>query len=326
MPRALITGVTGQDGSYLAEQLLEDGYNVYGIVRRTSTDNRERLTDILDHENYIEVEADLADQSSLSRAVKMSDPDEIYNLAAQSFVGVSWDQPEVTSDITGLGTLRILEAARIHAPNARFYQASSSEMFGNQAVSKSGTIALNELSPLHPRSPYGVAKVFAHEMARVYKESYGMHVSCGILFNHESPRRGEEFITRKITKAVAAIKKGTQHKLALGNLDSARDWGFAGDYVRAMRLMVQQEQPGDYVIATGETHTIREFLEIAFSHVGLKWKDYVVQDKRFMRPAEIDVLIGDATLARQQLNWKPEVTFEGLVKMMVDADIKQLIC
>lgn len=337
MKRALITGITGQDGSYLAEQLLEDGYEVFGIVRRTSTSNLERITHILDKVTILE--ADMSDQGSLSRAVIESQPHEIYNLAAQSFVGISWEQPMATLDITGMGAVRMLEAARMHAHKARFYQASSSEMYGNAIPSAQDNpgearhstmgetykvYGLDESAPFRPESPYGVAKVTAHEMARVYRETYNMHISCGILFNHESPRRGEEFVTRKITKAVANIKAGKQDKLALGNLDSKRDWGFAGDYVRAMRLMTSAERPNDYVIATGETHSIRDFLDIAFGHVNLDWKKYVVQDPEFFRPNELHVLLGNATAANVSLKWEPETSFKELVEMMVDHDMENV--
>lgn len=312
---ALITGITGQDGSYLAELLLSKGYKVYGIVRRTSSPIFERISHLL---NDVElIQADLMDLGSLIAAMEKARPDEVYNLAAQSFVGTSWGQPELTGEATGMGVTRILEAVRIVNPKARFYQASSSEMFGKvQAVPQV------ESTPFYPRSPYGVAKLYGHWMTINYRESYDMFACSGILFNHESPRRGLEFVTRKITHAVARIKLGHQNELRLGNLDAKRDWGFAGDYVEAMWLMLQQEKPGDYVVATNETHTVEEFVQIAFSHVGLDWTKYVVQDPRFMRPAEVDLLIGDPAKAKQELGWAPKVTFRALVEMMVESDLE----
>ncbi len=314
---ALITGITGQDGSYLAEYLLDLGYDVFGMVRRSSTETLERIEHI---KNKIEfVQADLLDQASLDKALQTSSPDEIYNLAAQSFVPTSWSQPVLTAEFTGLGVTRILESMRHFAPDAKFYQASSSEMYG-----KVREVPQTEMTPFHPRSPYAVAKAYGHHITVNYRESYNLFAASGILFNHESPRRGREFVTRKITDGVARIKLGLAENLALGTLDAQRDWGFAGDYVRAMHLMLQQDQPDDFVVATGSTHSVREFLEIAFDHVGLKYEDYVVQDPRYMRPAEVDQLIGDNSKARQILGWEPTVTFEQLVKMMVDSDLQLL--
>lgn len=319
MKVALITGITGQDGAYLAQLLLKQGYKVYGGVRRLSTPNFWR-TDELGITDKIEiVDFDLLDTSNIIRVIQQIQPDEIYNLAAQSFVGVSFEQPLVTGDITGLGATRILEAIRIVNPQIRYYQASTSEMFG--LVQE---IPQKESTPFYPRSPYGVAKLYAHWMTVNYRESYNMFACSGILFNHESPLRGEEFVTRKITKAVAEIKAGLRNELRLGNLDAKRDWGFAGDYVTAMWLMLQQDQPEDYVIATNETHTVREFVEIAFSSVGLDYNDYVVIDPKFYRPAEVDILIGDASKAKKDLNWQSEVKFEELVKLMVESDVKRL--
>ncbi|HVV35609.1 MAG TPA: GDP-mannose 4,6-dehydratase [Acidimicrobiales bacterium] len=315
--RALITGITGQDGSYLAELLLEKGYEVVGIVRRTSTPNFERIHHI--EERITLVGADLTDQTSLVNAVKEYAPTEVYNLAAQSFVYESFRQPIVTGDATGLGVTRLLDAIRIVDPSIRFYQASSSEMFGKVVETPQ-----RETTPFHPRSPYGVAKVYGHWITVNYRESYGMHASSGILMNHESPRRGLEFVTRKITNGVARIHHKIDKELVLGNLDAKRDWGFAGDYVRAMWQMVQQDTPDDYVIATGETHEIREFCQLAFARVGLNYEDHVRTDERFFRPAEVDLLIGDASKARAELGWQPEVTFEGLVSMMVDADVERV--
>jgi len=315
--RALITGITGQDGSYLAEFLLDKGYDVFGMVRRSSTENCERIQHLEDRITFLQ--ADLLDQVSLNHALEESRPDEIYNLAAQSFVPTSWAQPTLTGQFTGLGVTRLLEAVRKVAPKARFYQASSSEMFG-----KVREVPQNELTPFHPRSPYAVAKTYGHHITVNYRESYGLAASSGILFNHESPRRGREFVTRKITDGVARIKLGITDELRLGNLDAQRDWGFAGDYVRAMWLMLQHEKPEDFVVATGKTHSIRDFLDIAFGHVDLDWKDHVKQDPRYMRPAEVDQLIGDSTKARRVLGWRPTVDFEGLVKMMVDADLALL--
>ncbi|HVT76934.1 MAG TPA: GDP-mannose 4,6-dehydratase [Acidimicrobiales bacterium] len=315
--RALITGITGQDGSYLAELLLDKGYEVVGIVRRTSTPNFERIHHI--EERITLVGADLTDQTSLVNAVKEYAPTEVYNLAAQSFVYESFRQPIVTGDATGLGVTRLLDAIRIVDPSIRFYQASSSEMFGKVVETPQ-----RETTPFHPRSPYGVAKVYGHWITVNYRESYGMHASSGILMNHESPRRGLEFVTRKITNGVARIHHKIDKELVLGNLDAKRDWGFAGDYVRAMWQMVQQDTPDDYVIATGETHEIREFCQLAFARVGLNYEDHVRTDERFFRPAEVDLLIGDASKARAELGWQPEVTFEGLVSMMVDADVERV--
>ncbi len=314
MPTALITGITGQDGSYLAEYLLELGYTVVGVTRRTSTFTGGRIEHLRDH---IEVaSADLLDQTSLLAVVERFKPDEVYNLAAQSFVPTSFEQPVLTGEFTALGVTRLLEAVRRAQPGARFYQASTSEMFG-----KVQTIPQNESTPFHPRSPYGVSKLYGHWIAVNYRESYGLHISSGILFNHESPRRGLEFVTRKISHGVARIKLGLDRHLRLGNLEARRDWGFAGDYVRAMQLMLQQPEPGDYVVATGETHSVREFCEAAFSAVGLAWEDHVVVDEAFYRPAEVDLLVGDASLARARLGWSPSVSFQELVGMMVEADL-----
>ncbi len=315
--KALITGITGQDGSYLAEYLLDQGYQVFGMLRRSSTDNLERIEHIKESIEF--VQADLLDQASLDKALKLSQPDEIYNLAAQSFVPTSWSQPVLTGEFTGLGVTRMLESLRQVCPAARFYQASSSEMFG-----KVREVPQTETTPYHPRSPYAVAKTYGHHITVNYRESYNLFAVSGILFNHESPRRGREFVTRKITDGVARIKLGMAKKLALGTLDSQRDWGFAGDYVRAMHLMLQQDQPDDFVVATGQTHSVRDFLEVAFGHVGLKYEDYVVQDPRYMRPAEVDQLIGDNSKAKRILGWEPTVGFEQLVTMMVDSDLKIL--
>jgi len=315
--RALITGITGQDGSYLAEFLLDKDYEVHGMVRRSSTENCERIEHIKDRINFLQ--ADLLDQYSLTKALEESCPDEIYNLAAQSFVPTSWDQPVLTSDFTGIGVTRILEAMRQVAPKARFYQASSSEMFG-----KVREVPQTELTPFHPRSPYAVAKTYGHHITVNYRESYGLFAASGILFNHESPRRGLEFVTRKISDGVARIKLGLRDELRLGNLDAQRDWGYAGDYVRAMWLMMQQDEAENFVIATGKTHSIRDFLDIAFGHVDLDWKEFVKQDPRYMRPAEVDQLIGDAGKAKSELGWEPTVEFDGLVRMMVDSDLKLL--
>lgn len=323
--RALITGITGQDGSYLADLLLEKGYEVYGIIRRASTFNTSRIDDIYQdpHEKGARLHlmyGDLADATSVYSILSEVRPDEVYNLAAQSHVRVSFDVPEYTGDVTALGAVRILEALhKLGMKETRFYQASSSEMFGKvQAVPQ------NEMTPFYPRSPYAVAKVYGHWITKNYRESYDMFACSGILFNHESPRRGETFVTRKITRAVAYIKAGLQEKLYLGNLDSKRDWGYAKEYVEAMWLMLQQDKPDDYVIATNETHTIREFLDEAFGHVGMDWNKYVEIDPRYYRPAEVDLLIGDATKAETQLGWKPQTTFKELVKIMVDADVEQL--
>lgn len=317
MKRALISGVTGQDGSYLAELLLEQGYQVFGLVRRSSTLNFERIAHIQDEIELIS--GDLTDQSSLLSALQQAEPDEIYNLAAQSFVQTSWTQPVLTGDVTAIGVIRMLEAVRVLDPKIRFYQASSSEMFGKvQAVPQ------NEDTPFYPRSPYGVAKVYGHWATINYRESYDLYAVSGILFNHESPRRGLEFVTRKVTDAAARIKLGLQKELRLGNLDAQRDWGFAGDYVRAMWLMLQQETPDDYVVATGVTHSVRDLVNEAFSYLDLDWEAHVVQDPRFMRPAEVDLLIGDAEKARTTLEWEPLVDFRQLVRMMVDADLSRL--
>lgn len=313
--RALITGITGQDGSYLAEFLLKKGYKVFGITRRTSTPNYERIVHFQDQIELLP--GDLLDQQSLTSAVTQADPDEIYNLAAQSFVQTSWSQPVLTGEFTALGATRMLEAMRQVKPNAKFYQASSSEMFG-QAEQTPQT----EKTPFHPRSPYGVAKVYAHWITINYRESYDMFAVSGILFNHESPRRGLEFVTRKISHNVAKIHLGMQENFTLGNLDAKRDWGFAGDYVEAMWMMLQQEKADDYVIATGENHSVREFAEEAFKVIGIKsWQNHVKTSKEFMRPAEVDFLIGDASKAKRILGWKPKVDFKSLVKMMVESDI-----
>jgi len=314
---ALITGVTGQDGSYLAEFLLEKGYRVVGMVRRTSTVNFDRIKHIQDQIEI--VQGDLLDQSSLMEIIRAYQPDEVYNLAAQSFVPTSFSQPVLTGEFTALGVTRLLEAIRHVKPDARFYQASSSEMFG-----KVVEVPQRETTPFYPRSPYGVAKVYGHWITVNYRESYGMFACSGILFNHESPRRGLEFVTHKVTHAAARIKLGLQRELRLGNLEARRDWGYAGDYVRGMWLMLQQDQPDDYVLATGETHSVRELCEVAFSHVGLDWRDYVVVDPKHYRPAEVDLLIGDASKARRVLGWEPSVNFEQLVRMMVDADLQAL--
>ena len=315
--RALITGITGQDGSYLAEFLLQQGYKVIGMVRRTSTVNFDRIKHIQD---AIEVvQGDLLDQSSLIEILREYRPQEVYNLAAQSFVPTSWKQPVLTGEFTALGVTRILEAVRNVDPTIRFYQASSSEMFG-----KVQEVPQTEKTPFYPRSPYGVAKVYGHWITVNYRESYNLYACSGILFNHESSRRGLEFVTHKITHAVAKIKLGQAKDLHLGNLDSKRDWGYAGDYVRAMWLMLQQDQPDDYVVATGETHSVREFCELAFDHVGLTWEQYVVQDPAFMRPAEVDHLIGNPAKAGRVLGWEPSVSFPQLVQMMVDADLETL--
>ncbi len=313
---ALITGITGQDGSYLAELLLEKRYRIFGLIRRLSTPNLSRIEHILDKIEMIE--GDLTDQSSLNNALKESQPDEVYNLAAQSFVATSWNQPVLTGDVTGLGAVRILEGVRHVCPDAHFYQASSSEMFG-----KVNETPQNENTRFYPRSPYGFAKVYAHWACINYRESYGMHASNGILFNHESPRRGIEFVTRKITDGVARIYHGMAKELRLGNLDAKRDWGYAGDYVRAMWLMLQQKEPDDYVVATGRTHSVGEFAELAFREAGLDWKEYIVVDQKFIRPAEVNLLLGDASKARRILGWEPEVAFEELVGMMVREDLKR---
>jgi len=317
LPKALITGITGQDGSYLAEFLLENGYDVIGMVRRSSTINFHRIAHIQDDVTL--VQGDLLDQISMIRILEEHQPDEVYNLAAQSFVQTSWLQPVFTGEATALGVTRLLDAIRTVNPDVRFYQASSSEMFG-----KVVEVPQRESTPFYPRSPYGVAKVYGHWITVNYRESYSLHAVSGILFNHESPRRGLEFVTRKITHEVARIKYGYSKELRLGNLDARRDWGYAGDYVKAMWLMVQNDEPKDYVIASGETHSVEECLEEAFRHVNLNWRDYVVQDPRFMRPAEVDFLVGDATKAKDELGWKPSVSFAELIDMMVDADLKMV--
>ncbi|MGH1505092.1 MAG: GDP-mannose 4,6-dehydratase [Acidimicrobiales bacterium] len=311
---ALITGLTGQDGSYLAELLLEKGYDVYGMVRRSSTVNFERISHIQDDIQI--VQGDLLDESSLSELIRRVNPDEVYNLAAQSFVQTSWDQAVLTGDTTALGVTRMLNAVKNTNPEIRFYQASSSEMFG-----KVQEVPQTERTPFYPRSPYGVAKLYGHWITVNYRESYNLHASSGILFNHESPRRGLEFVTRKITNHVAKIKLGLATELRLGDLHPERDWGFAGDYVEAMWSMLQQDTPDDYVVATGETHSVQRFCELAFGHVDLDWQEYVVQDERFMRPAEVDLLIGDPAKAKQQLGWEPKTSFEQLVAMMVEGDL-----
>jgi GDPmannose 4,6-dehydratase len=314
MPVALITGVTGQDGSYLAELLLSKGYTVVGMVRRSSTVNYERISHFQDQIEF--VNGDLLDQVSLIDAIKTHAPSEVYNLAAQSFVQTSFGQPVLTGETTALGVTRLLDAIRIVDPTIKFYQASSSEMFG-----KVREVPQVETTPFHPRSPYGVAKVYGHWITVNYRESYDLHASSGILFNHESQRRGLEFVTRKITHGVAQIKLGETTELALGNLDAKRDWGFAGDYVEAMWAMLQQDSPDDYVICTGETHSVREFCEAAFAHVGLDYQEHVVIDERFFRPAEVDLLVGDYAKARSVLGWKPATPFENLVRSMVEADL-----
>ncbi len=315
--KALITGITGQDGSYLAEFLLSKGYEVFGMVRRTSTVRYERIQSI-QHQLQL-IQGDMGDLSSLITAISTVEPDEVYNLAAQSFVPTSWNQPVFTGDITGLGVTRLLDAVRTVNPGIRFYQASSSEMFG-----KVREVPQSETTPFYPRSPYGVAKVYGHWITVNYRESYDLYTCSGILFNHESPRRGMEFVTRKVTYHAAKIKLEMANEIRIGNLDSKRDWGFAGDYVRAMWLMLQQEEPDDFVIATGETHSVKRLLEVAFGHVGLNWRDYAVQDQRFMRPAEVDLLVGDPAKARQALGWEPKISFEELIGMMVESDLKKL--
>lgn len=315
--RALITGITGQDGSYLADFLLQKGYQVFGLVRHSSTTRLDRIAHIIDRVELLP--GDLLDQSSLRQALEQSQPQEVYNLAAQSFVPTSWNQPVLTGEFTGLGVTRLLEAIREVNPKIRFYQASSSEMFG-----KVREMPQTESTPFYPRSPYGVAKVYSHWITVNYRESYGLFACSGILFNHESPRRGLEFVTRKISDGVAKIKLGMSKKLLLGNLEARRDWGYAGDYVEAMWRMLQQSSPADYVIATGEFHSVREFAETAFGHVGLDWAEYVDIDARFIRPAEVDYLIGDPTKAKTELGWTPRVHFKSLVEMMVDADLQRL--
>jgi GDPmannose 4,6-dehydratase len=312
--KAFITGITGQDGSYLAELLLEKGYEVHGLVRRSSSFNTWRVDHIRDH--LVLHYADLVDQNSLVRTLVQVAPDEVYNLAAQSHVKVSFEMPEYTANVTGLGVLRLLDGVREAGLPSRIYQAGSSEMYGLVQETPQ-----SERTPFHPRSPYGAAKVFGHWIAVNYREGYGMHVSNGILFNHESPRRGENFVTRKITMAVAAIKKGQAHELRLGNLEARRDWGFARDYVEAMWLMLQQDTPDDYVVATGETHSVQEFVEESFAYAGLDWREYVKVDPKYFRPAEVDLLLGNPAKAKQKLGWTPKVTFKELVRLMVDADM-----
>jgi len=321
MPTAFITGISGQDGSYLAELLLAKGYDVHGLVRRSSSVTTWRLDDIYRHPQETDSRfhlhyGDLGDSSALARLVREIQPDEVYNLAAQSHVKVSFEIPEFTTDIVATGVIRLLEAIRMNSSDTRFYQASSSEMFGSTAPPQ------NETTPFHPRSPYAAAKLFAHNMCVNYRESYDMYTVSGILFNHESPRRGETFVTRKISRAVAMIEAGKQDLLYLGNLDAKRDWGFAGDYVEAMWLMLQQDTPDDYVIATGQAHSVRDYCQAAFAHVGLNWQDYVRYDARYERPAEVDYLLGDASKAEKKLGWKPTVDFDELVAMMVEADQK----
>ena len=324
MKKALITGITGQDGSYLAEMLLAKGYEVHGIIRRASTFNTSRINNLYEdpHINGVHMflhYGDIADSTNLIKLLYRIQPDEVYHLAAQSHVRVSFDIPEYTGDVTGLGTVRILEAIREVGLKTRYYQAGSSEMYG--LVQE---VPQRETTPFYPRSPYGAAKLYAHWITVNYRESYGMFACNGILFNHESPRRGETFVTRKITRAVAHIKAGLQDKLYLGNLDAKRDWGYAKEYVEAMWLMLQQEEPDDYVIATGETHSVREFLEEAFRHAGLNWQDYVEHDARYERPAEVELLIGDASKAKAKLGWEPRTTFHGLVQLMIDEEIAAL--
>jgi GDPmannose 4,6-dehydratase len=315
--RALITGVTGQDGSYLAELLLEKGYEVYGMTRRASTENLERIAHLVDRITLIQ--GDLLDPPSLDAALREAQPHEVYNLAAQSFVPTSWNQPVLTAEFTAVGVTRMLEAVRAVDPEIHFYQASSSEMFG-----KVREVPQTELTPFHPRSPYGVAKVYGHYITVNYRESYDLFAASGIAFNHEGPRRGLEFVTRKISDGVARIKHGLTDELRLGNLDAKRDWGFAGDYVEAMWLMLQQDEPSDYVVATGEEHSVREFAEIAFDRVGLDAEKHVVVDPRFLRPAEVDQLVGDASKARRELEWAPRTSFRELVELMVDADLERV--
>jgi GDPmannose 4,6-dehydratase len=317
MKCALITGITGQDGSYLADWLLEQGYQVHGMVRRSSTENYERINHIRDR--ILLHQADLLDQLSIINLIKMVRPSEVYNLAAMSFVPTSWVQPVLTAEYTALGVTRMLEAVRLVDPTIRFYQASSSEMFG-----KVRETPQDEQTPFHPRSPYGVAKVYGHWITVNYRESYGMFCCSGILFNHESPRRGKEFVTRKVTDAAARIQSGLQDKLKLGNLDARRDWGFAGDYVRAMWLMLQQEEPDDFVIATGQQHSVRDLVELSFRCVGLDWREHVETDPALLRPAEVDLLCGNAAKAKRVLDWKPEVSFNQLVELMVRADLARV--
>jgi GDPmannose 4,6-dehydratase len=314
---ALVTGITGQDGSYLAEFLLDQGYQVIGMVRRSSTVNFGRIEEIQDRITL--VFGDLLDLTSLMDVMREYKPDEVYNLAAQSFVPISWKQPVLTGEFTALGVTRMLEAMRVIVPQARFYQASSSEMFG-----KVQEVPQSERTPFYPRSPYGVAKVYGHWITVNYRESYDLFACSGILFNHESPRRGLEFVTRKVTYGAAQIKLGLAREVRLGNLDSRRDWGYAGDYVRAMWLMLQQDHPDDYVVGTGETHSVRELCQVAFGHLDLDWEQYVVSDPKFYRPAEVDMLVSDPTKAHEKLGWKPDVSFQGLIRMMVDADVAHL--
>ncbi|MBI1870002.1 MAG: GDP-mannose 4,6-dehydratase [Chlamydiae bacterium] len=313
--KALVTGITGQDGSYLAEFLLKKDYKVYGLIRRSSTPSIDRIKHIDDDIEL--VSGDLIDQNSLNAILRETDPDEVYNLAAQSFVPTSWQQPLLTGEVTALGALRILEAVRMTHPKIRFYQASSSEMFGHAQE-----IPQTERTPFYPRSPYGVAKLYAHWITINYRESYNLFACSGILFNHESPRRGLEFVTRKISYGVALIKRQITRELRLGNLEAKRDWGFAGDYVEAMWLMLQQKEPKDYVVSTDKNHSVKEFVEIAFRHAGLDWKNHVVIDPKYIRPAEVDTLLGSSVKARKELGWKPSLNFEGLVKLMVDSDLK----
>jgi len=317
MPKALITGVTGQDGSYLADFLLEKGYQVIGMVRRSSTVNFDRIQHIQDR--LIIAQGDLLDQACLVDLLQEHRPQEVYNLAAQSFVPTSWKQPVFTGEVTGLGVTRLLDAIRLVDPKIRFYQASSSEMFGMVRE-----VPQNEATPFYPRSPYGVAKVYGHWITVNYRESYGLFACSGILFNHGSPRRGLEFVERKVSYGAARIKMGLAKQLRLGNLDSQRDWGYAGDYVQAMWLMIQRDQPDDYVVGSGETHSVRELCEIAFGHAGLDWRDHVVVDPKYYRPAEVDLLVSDPSKAREVLGWRPKVSFEELVRMMVDADLERL--
>jgi GDPmannose 4,6-dehydratase len=317
MPTALITGITGQDGSHLADLLLAKGYKVCGMVRRSSTENFQRVEHLRDRITLYQ--GDLLDQTSIARVLEQVQPDEVYNLAAMSFVPTSWEQPVLTAEFTAVGVTRLLDALRQTCPRARMYQASSSEMFG-----KVRETPQRETTPFHPRSPYGVAKAYGHYITVNYRESYGMFACSGILFNHEGPRRGLEFVTRKVTHGVARIKLGLSHELRLGNLQAKRDWGYAGDYVRAMWMMLQQAEADDYVVGSGQTHSVEEFVQIAFDHVGLDWHDYVVVDPQFYRPAEVDLLLADPSKARRQLGWEPEVSFEKLVQMMVDADLAYL--
>ncbi len=317
MKKALITGITGQDGSYLAEFLLKKGYEVYGMVRRSSTTNYERISHI--QERLKLIQGDILDQNSLIQALQTPEPDEVYNLAAQSFVPTSWNQPVLTGEFTALGVTRMLEAIRTVNPKIRFYQASSSEMFG-----KIQQTPQNEKTPFYPRSPYGVAKVYGHWITVNYRESYNMFCCSGILFNHESPRRGLEFVPRKITHSVAKIKLGLQKELRIGNLDARRDWGFSGDYVEAIWLMLQQDEPDDFVVATGISHSVKDLVKVAFDHVGLDWKEYTISDPKFLRPAEVDYLVGDYRKAKSKLGWEPKVTFEELIRMMVDYDLQMI--